>query len=272
MSAGELFIVPAPLGPSDAPSVLPDSVLTLVRGLDRFIAEDPKSARAFLKSIGMPQPLAQISIETLNQHTKPKQLPELLAPLLDGARIGLLSEAGYPAIADPGSNLIAAAHAHGVRVVPLVGPSSLLLALAASGLNGQRFCFHGYLPVQEPARATAIVELELRSQREAATQIFIETPYRNNQLLETLLNTCDPRTRLCIATDLTLPGETVRMQSVAHWKAAVPDLNRRPSVFLLQADRAPLSGRRDPTPRAAEPRQSRSRSAARSARRYSPSE
>jgi 16S rRNA (cytidine1402-2'-O)-methyltransferase len=272
VSTGELYIVPAPLGESGAPNVLSDRVLATVRALDRFIAEDPKTARAFLKSVGMPQPLAQISIDTLNEHTPLAQIPELLSPLLNGARIGLLSEAGYPAIADPGAELIAAAHAQGVRVVPLVGPSSLLLALAASGLNGQSFCFHGYLPVPEPARRAAIMELESRSRREAATQMFIETPYRNNQMLKTLLNTCERHTLLCIATDLTLPGETVRTQTVEHWKSAVPDLNRRPSVFLLQAARSSISAPYDKTQHAAGPRRSRYRSDARSARRYFPSE
>jgi 16S rRNA (cytidine1402-2'-O)-methyltransferase len=266
MSTGELFIIPAPLGASDAPSVLPDTVLTVVRSLDRFVAENPKSARAFLKSLGMARPLVEIEIATLDEHTQARELPDLLAPLLAGARVGLLSEAGYPAIADPGAELVAAAHAHGVRVVPLVGPSSLLLALAASGLNGQSFCFHGYLPVQEPMRSAAIVELEARSRREASTQIFIETPYRNNQLLDALLKTCEDMTRLCIATDLTLPSETIRTQSVARWKAAVPDLNRRPSVFLLLAERAPLSAQRDRPSRASGPRRSRSRNGARNAR------
>ena len=170
MTSGTLFIIPAPLGEMDATSVLPESVIRTIRGLDSFIAEDAKSARAFLKSVGMPQPLAQIVIATLNEHTRAAELPELLAPLLSGSRVGLLSEAGYPAIADPGSNLIAAAHARKVHVVPLVGPSSLLLALAASGLNGQSFCFHGYLPVPGPTRSTAIAQLESRSRRDSATQ------------------------------------------------------------------------------------------------------
>jgi 16S rRNA (cytidine1402-2'-O)-methyltransferase len=272
VSAGVLFLIPAPLGEVDAESVLPESALAIVRGLDRFIAEDPKSARAFLKSVEMPQPLAQISIDTLNQHTRAAELPELLAPLLAGACIGLLSEAGYPAIADPGADLVSAAHAHGVRVAPLIGPSSLLLALSASGLNGQSFCFHGYLPVEPQARSAAIVELEARSRREASTQIFIETPYRNNPMLEALLAVCQPGTLLCIATDLTLPGESVRTQPVARWKSQVPDLNRRPSVFLLQAARARVNAETEKPRNATAPRRSRSRSDARSARRYSPSE
>jgi len=272
VSAGILFLIPAPLGEVDAASALPQSALAIVRGLDRFIAEDPKSARAFLKSVEMPQPLAQIAIATLNEHTTAAELPELLAPLLAGARIGLLSEAGYPAVADPGADLISAAHAHGVRIAPLIGPSSLLLALCASGLNGQSFCFHGYLPVEAHARSAAITELEARSRREMATQIFIETPYRNDRLLETLLAVCQSDTLLCIATDLTLPGESVRTQSVASWKSKVPDLNRRPSVFLLQAMPTRVNAPTEKPRNATAPRRSRSRSDARSARRYSPSE
>jgi 16S rRNA (cytidine1402-2'-O)-methyltransferase len=271
MTAGTLLIIPAPLGEIDAANCLPEPALGAIRRLERFIAEDPKSARAFLKSIVMPQPLAQIAIATLNEHTDAAEIPALLAPLLEGACVGLLSEAGYPAIADPGANLIAAAHAHGVRVVPLVGPSSLLLALASSGLNGQSFCFHGYLPVDAHARSAALLELQAQSRRDASTQIFIETPYRNNQLLETLLVVCAGETLLCIATDLTLPGETVRTKSVAAWKSAVPDLNRRPSVFLLQAARAPVSEPRE-RKRAATPRPSHLRSGGRSARRDFPSE
>jgi len=235
LSLGTLFIIPAPLGEAAVAGVLAEPVLATVRGLDRFIAEDPKSARAFLKSVGVGQPLTQIEIRTLNEHTDAAELPGLLAPLLEGARIGLLSEAGYPAVADPGADLIAAAHAHGVRVVPLVGPSSLLLALAASGLNGQSFCFVGYLPVQEPARAAAIVELEARSRREGNTQIFIETPYRNEAVLGSLLKTCSAATRLCVAADLTLPSQFIQTRTIRQWRERVPPIGKRPAVFLLLA-------------------------------------
>ena len=183
MKHGVLFLVPVPLGDVDPASVLSSHTLATVRGLDAFIAEEPKTARAFLKRAGLEQPLTQVRIATLNEHTGSSELHSLLAPLLAGQRVGLLSEAGYPAIADPGANLIAQAHEQGMRVVPLVGPSSLLMALAASGLNGQRFACHGYLPVAAPARTAAIAELESRSKMEGSAQLFIEAPYRNNQLL-----------------------------------------------------------------------------------------
>jgi 16S rRNA (cytidine1402-2'-O)-methyltransferase len=270
VSSGALYIIPVPLGDIGASSTLPDSALATIRTLDRFIAEDAKSARAFLKSVGMGRPLTDIEICNLNKHSEVVEWSDLLAPILGGERIGLLSEAGYPAVADPGAELIAAAHASGVRVVPLVGPSSLLLALAASGLNGQRFSFQGYLPIPELERTQAISELELRSRREQSTQIFIETPYRNQHLLESLVRTCAADTLLCIATELTLPDETVRTLPIARWKNALPNINRRPTVFLLQAQVSSAAIPRKPS--ATAPRRSRSRSAARSARRDSPSE
>jgi 16S rRNA (cytidine1402-2'-O)-methyltransferase len=220
--------------------VLPEAVMQIIRGLDGFIAEEPRTTRAFLKRVGMQRPLAEVRIETLNQHTDATELPKLLEPALRGERIGLLSEAGYPAVADPGSGLIALAHDRCVRVVPLVGPSSLLLALAASGLNGQGFCFRGYLPVDASARAVRIRELEARSRADGSAQLFIEAPYRNNQMLAALLHTCAPETRLCLATELTLPGESICTQTISSWRLAQPDLNRRPTVFLLQADTRPL--------------------------------
>jgi 16S rRNA (cytidine1402-2'-O)-methyltransferase len=270
VSTGTLFVIPVPLGDIGAPSVLAGTALATIRTLERFIAEDAKSARAFLKSVGMQRPLADIQIRTLDKHSDAVAWPELLAPALSGERVGLLSEAGYPAVADPGAELIAAAHASGVRVVPLVGPSSLLLALAASGLNGQRFCFHGYLPIPEQERSRAIGELELRSRQEHATQIFIETPYRNQHLLESLVRTCAADTLLCIATELTLPEEAVRTLPIARWKSELPDINRRPTVFLLQAQVSNAAIPRKPS--ASTPRRLRSRNAARSVPRDSPSE
>jgi 16S rRNA (cytidine1402-2'-O)-methyltransferase len=236
---GVLFLVPTTLGDSQPESVLPAPVIATIRGLDGFIAEEPKTARAFLKRVGMQRPLAEIRIQVLNEHTDAKQLPKLLEPAIKGERIGLLSEAGYPAIADPGTELIALAHGHNVKVIPLVGPSSLLLALAASGLNGQGFCFHGYLPVQAAARAARLSQIEARSGSDGSAQIFIEAPYRNNQMLTALLETCDPHTRLCLATDLTLPAETIQTRPIASWRSAPPDLNRRPTVFLIQAGSRP---------------------------------
>jgi 16S rRNA (cytidine1402-2'-O)-methyltransferase len=264
---GVLFLIPSTLGDSEPASVLSELVIGTIRGLHGFIAEDARAARAFLRRVGVDKPLTKIRIQTLDEHTHAGELPGLLAPALHGERIGLLSEAGYPAVADPGTQLIALAHQRGVPVVPLVGPSSLLLALAASGLNGQRFCFDGYLPVEVAARAARIRELEVRSRRDGSAQLFIEAPYRNNQLLAALMETCDPDTRLCLATELTLPGETIRMQQVDAWRCALPDLNRRPTVFVLQArERASINASQAKRSGARGPRRLRPRSGGRSAR------
>ena len=234
--AASLYLVPATLG-GDAPdAVLPPSVQEHIRRLDYFIAEDPKTARAFLKLIGTPHPIQSIAIERLDHNTPAEAIDVLLEPLLAGRDAGLLSEAGCPAIADPGALLVRRAHARGLRVVPLVGPSSILLALIASGLESQRFAFHGYLPVKPPARDQAIRGIETQSRKNRETQIFIETPYRNLQLFNALLTACRPDTLLCVATDLTLPVESVRTLSVADWKKQKPDLKDRPSVFLLLAN------------------------------------
>jgi len=264
---GALYLIPSTLGESAPGHVLPEYVLDTVRGLDGYIAEQAKTARAFLRRVGVKRPLNQISIQTLDEHTAARELPTLLEPVMRGSRIGLLSEAGYPAVADPGGQLIALAHERGVAVVPLVGPSSLLLALAASGLNGQRFCFDGYLPIEAGARVARIRELESRSRRDGTAQLFIEAPYRNNQLLAALLATCAPDTRLCLATQLTLPDERIRTQQISVWRSAAPDLNRLPTVFVLQAGGPDLVNAVRATPSAApKPRRSRRRNGGQSAR------
>jgi len=235
ISSGRLYLVPTLLGPAPVVASLPEHVRTLACSLDGLVAESAKSARQFLKAIGHPGPLSGMPIAELNEHTPAAALPGLLAPALAGARLGLLSEAGCPGVADPGANLVALAHAQGVPVVPLVGPCSVLLALMASGLNGQRFCFHGYLPVERSAREAAIRNIEAQSIRDSSAQLFIEAPYRNNWLLQALLAICRPDTRLSLATDLTLPSEAIATRRVADWRDAAPDLNRRPTVFVLQA-------------------------------------
>jgi len=232
---GQLYLVPTLLGPAPVAASLPEDVRALVCDLNAFVAESAKSARHFLKTIGYPRALAEVPIAELNEHTPAAELPVLLAPARAGGRMGLLSEAGCPGVADPGASLVARAHAEGVQVVPLVGPSSLLLALMASGCNGQRFCFHGYLPVERAAREAAIRAVEAQSLREGSAQLFIETPYRNNRLLEALLAVCRPSTRLSLATDLTLPTELIATRRISEWRNAVPDLDRRPTVFVLQA-------------------------------------
>ncbi len=236
MSTGTLFLIPVPLGPTPPPQVLPPPVLACIRPLTHFVVENAKSARAFLKAAGTDQPLQALEMAELNEHTPNAELTRLLAPLLAGHDVGLLSEAGCPAVADPGAGLVALAQKHGIRVVPMIGPSSLLLALMASGLNGQCFSFHGYLPAKEGDRQKALRDLESESSRRRQTQIFIETPYRNRALFDALLRCCRPDTRLTVATDLTLPEENVRTRRIAEWKKLpAPDLERRPTVFLLLA-------------------------------------
>lgn len=236
MSAGTLYLIPVPLGPTPPAAVLPPPVLECVRPLRHFVVENAKSARVFLKAVGTTLPLQELQLDELNEHTRPDALEQLLEPLLAGKDVGLISEAGCPAVADPGANLVALAQRKGIRVAPLVGPSSLLLALMASGLNGQRFAFQGYLPAKEPERQKALRELEADSRKHRQTQIFIETPYRNRQMLDSLLRACQPSTRITIATDLTLPGETVLTLTAGEWKKQTPpDLERRPTVFLLLA-------------------------------------
>ena len=176
-----------------------------------------------------------LEISVLNKYTEPELLPEYLNPCLEGKPVGVLSEAGCPGIADPGAAIAELAHEKGIRVIPLVGPSSILLALMASGLNGQSFAFNGYLPIDKVERKKAIKSLEKRSRLEGQSQIFMETPYRNDKLLEELLRSLDPGTRLCIAADISLKSEMIRTLPVADWKHAIPDLNKRPAIFILQA-------------------------------------
>ena len=234
--SGTLYLIPTTLGGGNADDALPAGVQARIRRLDYFIAENPKTARAFLKLIGTGRPLQSTAIERLDHNTPPAAIDTLLEPVLAGDDAGLISEAGCPAIADPGALLVRRAHERGVRVVPMVGPSSILLALIASGLESQRFAFHGYLPVKPPARDKAIRDLESRSRRNRETQIFIETPYRNVPLIAALLAVCRPDTLLCVATDLTLTTESVRTSRIADWRKDKPDLKDRPSVFLILAE------------------------------------
>jgi 16S rRNA (cytidine1402-2'-O)-methyltransferase len=236
---GTLFLIPNTLGETEAlANVLPEQVQRITSQLDYFVAENAKTARAFLKLVGAQHPLSkpmqEIKIAELNVNTPAAALSDLLAPLLAGQDGGLVSEAGVPAVADPGADLVRLAHQHKIPVRPLVGPSSLLLAVMASGLNGQSFAFNGYLPTDAAQRAARIKELELRSRKEKQTQLFIETPYRNAALLEALVASCAPGTLVCVATDLSLPSETIRTMTAAQWKTApAPDFHKKPTVFLL---------------------------------------
>ena len=241
---GTLYLIPNSLGPGALDEVLPASVRQTTAQLDYFIAENAKTARAFLKLVStthpLGKPLQEIEIRELNINTAASELPALLAPLLAGRNAGLVSEAGVPAVADPGADLVRLAHQKNIPVKPLVGPSSILLALMASGLNGQSFAFQGYLPTDSGQRANRLRQLEQRSRQEKQTQIFIETPYRNEAMLEAIANHCTSSTLLTVATDLTLETETVRTQSVQIWKNEItagrfPDLKKKPTVFLLLA-------------------------------------
>jgi 16S rRNA (cytidine1402-2'-O)-methyltransferase len=227
-----LFLIATPLGATPDES-LPTPALETVRQLKDFVAEDAKSARAFLSASGA-RP-REVSIVELNEHTDASRIESLLAPLREGRSLGLVSEAGCPAIADPGAALVEAAHREGFRVAPLVGPSSIVLALMASGLEGQRFAFCGYLPRDAGERKKRLRDLEARSRKENETQIFIETPYRNEAMLTALLETCSPDSRLCVAADLTLASESVQSRTVAEWRRAPGTIGRRPAVFLLLA-------------------------------------
>ncbi len=230
---GSLYLLPNTLGETAADAVIPAAVMERARSLDYLIAEDPKAARAFLKRIGSTRALQGIRVERLDHNTRASDIALLLEPVLAGDDAGLLSEAGMPAVADPGANLVRLAHERGVRVVPLSGPSSILLALCASGLEGQRFAFHGYLSVAEAELVPALKELERHSRRLRQTQIFIETPYRNDRTLTVALRSLAPDTLVCIATDLTLESESVRTQTVAAWRKRPPQLKGRPTVFLF---------------------------------------
>jgi 16S rRNA (cytidine1402-2'-O)-methyltransferase len=210
-------------------------VIERIRAIENFVAENAKSARAWLAACGHPKPMREIAIVELNEHTPDRDVPALLDALMSGHDVGLLSEAGMPAIADPGAALVAAAHARGVTVVPCVGTSSILLALAASGLEGQRFRFVGYLPAEAAARREAVVDLEERSARDGETQVFIETPYRNDALLAELVKSLQPATRLAIAAELTSPNEWIVMDSVAGWRGRAARIGKRPAIFLLAA-------------------------------------
>lgn len=235
-AAPALYLIPTLLGPAPIEHCLASGALERIRALDAFIVENAKSARQFLKLAGHPAPLATLGIEELNEHTPADRVAGLGAPLLAGRSLGLLSEAGCPAVADPGSALVEFAHRHGIRVEPLVGPSSLMLALMASGLQGQRFCFHGYLPVEPAARDATLRDLERESARHGATQLFIETPYRNDKLFAAVLAVCKPTTRLCVAVDLTLPTQWIASAPLQAWRSRpAPELARRPAVFLMLA-------------------------------------
>lgn len=234
--SGTLYLVPNLLGLCAPATVLPERTLGIARGLAHWVVETPKAARAFLGTLKLDRPISTLAIEAMPDATAASRLAPLLAPLHAGHDLGLLSDAGCPGVADPGARLVAAAHAAGVRVVPLVGPSAILLGLMAAGLNGQRFTFHGYLPVKPEARAQALQRLEQASRSDDATQLFIETPYRNAAMIGAMASALQPATVVCVAADLTLDSETIERRTAAQWRAVdATRFDRRPALFLLQA-------------------------------------
>ena len=228
-------MIPAPIAEGGDPyDVLPQRNREVIREIDYFIVENLRSARRFLSRGGIGKPIDSLELAELNEHTPPAEIEKLIAPLLAGRDGGVISEAGVPGVADPGAEVVALCHRNGIRVVPLVGPSSMLLALMASGLNGQSFAFNGYLPVKHPERLRAIRHFERRTQVEHQSQLFIETPYRNLKLFEDFLSACTPETLLAVAADLTSPDEFVRTHPIRVWRTAPkPDINKRPAIFIL---------------------------------------
>ena len=227
-----LYLIPTPLATADTPCLLPHEQALMV-GITDFIVEAEKTARAHLKALGVTTPIRELSMHTLNEHTDAADIPALLEPLKQGRDVGLVSEAGCPAVADPGAQVVALAHQHGFTVKPLVGPSSILLALMASGANSQNFAFRGYLPQAADERAAALKDWETRAYQQKETQIFIETPYRNNKLAEELIRTCRPSTKLCIASNITCEDEYIHTRPVKEWAGKVPDLSKKPTIFLI---------------------------------------
>jgi 16S rRNA (cytidine1402-2'-O)-methyltransferase len=233
MEKGKLYLIPTPLG-EDGLASIPENVLKLVHRLEYIVAERAKTARRFIKSTGTPRPMPTYQVSELNDRTQREALPELLQPLFEGHDVGVMSEAGCPGVADPGARLVALAHRKEVEVVPLVGPSSILLALMASGLNGQNFCFRGYLSAKADQLGQELKRLEQIALRENQTQLFIETPYRNRQMMEQALRVLHPDTLFGVAADLTLPTQFIATKKIAEWrKTEVPDLHKRPALFLL---------------------------------------
>jgi 16S rRNA (cytidine1402-2'-O)-methyltransferase len=231
---GTLYLIPTTLGETaETADVIPAKVVTVINTIDEYIVENEKSARHYLKKAGIKKPLQEIILHTLNQHTEPGAIAEYLKAIHSGKNIGIISEAGCPGVADPGSEVVRIAHANNIKVVPLVGPSSILLALMASGFNGQRFAFNGYLPKERSERIKKIKELEKAALQKDQTQLFIETPYRNMHVLEDIISGCDSRTKLCIACDITLETEFIKTKTVADWKRQLPEIAKRPAIFAI---------------------------------------
>lgn len=233
---GKLYLLPITLGDNPPLEVLPVSVKQMVEKLDNFIVENEKTARRAIKNLVPEKSQPSLKFSLLNKHTDPSDIPSFLNPCKEGTDIGLLSEAGCPGIADPGADVVKIAHSEGIKVIPLVGPSSILLAMMASGMNGQNFAFNGYLPIDKAARKNEIKNLERLSLEKDQAQVFIETPYRNNKMLEDLVQQLHPATRVCIACDITLETEYIVTKPVSEWAKTKVDLHKRPTIFILQKE------------------------------------
>lgn len=231
---GTLYLIPVTLGKTPENNTIPEFTLNILRKLDVLMVENIRSTTSFLQWVGDTVPEYEIEFYQLNKNTPDQEIFSFLKPLKAGKDAGILSEAGAPAVADPGAKLVNFAHQNGIKVVPLVGPSSILLALMASGFNGQEFAFHGYLPIDQKKRISMISQLEGESRRHNRTQIFMEAPYRNDVLLKDILATCSPATRVCTATDITLPSEEIISKNVGDWKSGqLPNLHKRPTIFMI---------------------------------------
>ncbi len=239
ISKGKLYLIPSPLGEYDPSQVIPAPVLERLKSIRKYVVEEARTVRRYLSAAGLKGHISELELRELNEHSKPADVEALLSMFSDPdgspTDVGLISEAGLPAVADPGAQLVALCHIHGIQVVPMVGPSSLMLALMGSGLNGQSFAFCGYLPAKTDERRKAIREIEKRSAQLDQTEMFIETPYRNDSMLADLLASLQPKTRLCVAADITLPDETIRTKTVREWQKAHFAVGKRPCVFLILA-------------------------------------
>jgi len=237
MNKGTLYLIPSPLSEAPLTDVLPAKLLETICKLDCFVVEELRTARRFLSAAGLKGHIEQLELHQLNEHTKAEEIEAMGALFNDGRSVGLISEAGLPAVADPGAPLVAMCHRIGVKVVPLVGPSSLMMALMASGLGGQCFAFHGYLPAKTPERRKALMELEKQSSRNSRSELFIETPYRNDPMLSDCIECLQGSTRLCIAVNISAPDEEIMTKTIAEWKKIKPQIGKRPCVFILSASK-----------------------------------
>ncbi|MFI3266330.1 MAG: SAM-dependent methyltransferase [Rikenellaceae bacterium] len=233
MANAKLYMVPCPIAQGDINHSIPDYNLEIIKSLDYFIVENVRSARRFISSLKLGITIDTLEFVELNEHTSPEQIQQMLKPLIDGRSAGVISEAGVPGVADPGADVVALAHTHNIEVIPLVGPSSIILAMMASGLNGQSFAFNGYLPIKQPDRRNAIKKLEQRAISERQSQMFIETPYRNIAMLEELSASCKPNTLITVASDIMGPEQFILTTTAAKWKTKKVDIHKKPAIFII---------------------------------------